>query len=154
MKKNLSLISLALLVVLICLALLRADFRFYLTDQNHHVFIINSLWHFLAGYYFVFFARGIIARYTADRPVALTAQMATQFLGGMNFAIFLLGVLVLINNIMPQKPLFLFFAAANFSQFALDCVAHKKGYVNKKFLEITIVDGLVTVLNLFYFFKS
>ncbi|MBX7148330.1 hypothetical protein K1X76_04540 [bacterium] len=153
MRKNLSLIVLVLVVILVFASFFQEDVRSYILYRHHHVFLINALWHFLAGYYFVVFARGVLARYTVDRPVALTGQLATQFLGGMNFAVSLLAILVIVYPVEPQKPLFLFFAAANFSQFALDCLVHKRGYVNLKFLEITIVDGLVTVLNLFYFFR-
>ena len=76
------------------------------------------------------------------------AQEATRFLGAMNGAIVVMASLTLLRPPSDSLNVFLFFSAANLSQFILDIYAHKRKISLPGLTKITFGDGLLFVLNL------
>jgi len=118
------------------------------------VMLINASWHFLAGWHFLLFPYRTIGRYfrfsddSKARSIDRCAAELMRFLGGLNFAICLLAAVSLLVAVEPQWVMLSFFAAANFSQFAIDVYVHRAGLTNSAFLvQILGGDALVTVLN-------
>lgn len=112
------------------------------------VIAATTLWHGIAGVTFCFRPGRTIAVFTSERPVAPMAMWAMRFLGAMNFAVALPGIVALLAGVEPRWLVPLFFCAANLSQAIVDVLIHRAGVTNRRFaFTIFAGDVAATALN-------
>lgn len=110
--------------------------------------VANLVWHGLAVYWFAFRTEHLIATMTFERPVAPMAIRAMIFLGALNAAVLLPGLVALFVLVQPTWLIPSFYTATNLSQFAYDLVIHRAGVTRPVFVRtILLGDGVFAVLN-------
>jgi hypothetical protein len=128
--------------------------------------LANSLWFGSAFWYFALkrttAAKLLIPRSARSSPIFSTMEAALPFLGGMNLALSLLALMLLVQRglfVAPaeQATLLVAFAVAHATQFAINVpVALRGGRIGESYWEVTsgpmlfifVVDALMTLLNI------
>jgi hypothetical protein len=129
------------------------------------IFLLNGLWFSAAFVQFSIAQRNtikiLVPREARDNPLVPTLKASVAFLGGMNFALAALALYLatgpeLFAEPSEQTVLLLFFALANFSQFAFNLPVLASGgrvgvaywpVLSGPMLLIFVVDGSLTVVD-------
>jgi hypothetical protein len=121
------------------------------------IYLCTACWHLLAAYHFTLFPGRSLARISRERPVSPMAIEAVRFLGGINFAFFLLGVgacFVATSSYWLASLTLLF---ANLSQTLIDISVKNRGLAGGPFfarifwgdVSFTLLNGLALAWLLF-----
>jgi len=112
------------------------------------VLLTTALWHLLATWHFLVTPVRTLARTTHERPISPIATELFRFLGAMNAAFIVLGVLA--ASVLPQGRLLAFavLTVANLSQALVDVRVQRLGLARgAMFKQIFVGDVLFTIAN-------
>ena len=107
---------------------------------------LTTLWHGLALYHFAFFPGRTIVIFTGQRDIAPLTLWAMRFLGALNGAVMVPGLVALAVPITPVWLVPAFFCATNLSQTLVDFALHRTGITNRRFLQTIYAGDVVATL--------